>query len=484
MKRLKEQKEKRKKVLNNVTLIFLFLFPLFSTVYFHSSIITLFEVITVFIIFLLTIIIFSESRKNVKYIFLYYLLCLIYLIISYLRAQNFVSLVPNNFNYSLIKEGLTILKLITPITFLYSLYYQKIEWKKYIIVLKVWTILISFTIIITNILKLSLSSYTDKLITKNIFEWSINNYYQETASKGLFMYANQQAAFMIMLLLIFVYDFLYKNKKSIFYILVLSLAMLKLGTRVSSVGGLLTLICATIFYVILILYKKEKINWHFLYILIPISIWIILLPISPYANRNIELNIAYEINDFDILAYGEIKENAEILDEKINYVYANYNPNYLPKVFFENYYPIKYDTEFWYNYVKNTKIEDINYRNIEKSIIKRVIEINDNKFDILFGISNTRIQNIVNIESDFVLHYYAFGIVGALLLLFVYIFLIVNSLYNFFKYQTYYMFTITTVILLFIFSAYLTGNIINSTNIIIPFTFIASGVFISKKVDN
>lgn len=298
------------------------------------------------------------------------------------------------------------------------------------------------------------------------------------------MYANQQAAFMIMLLLIFVYDFLYKNKKSIFYILVLSLAMLMLGTRVSSVGGLLTLICATIFYVILILYKKEKINWHFLYLLIPICIWIILLPISPYANRNIELNLAYKNNDFEVLAYSEIKENNEILDEKINYVYANYNPNYLPKVFFENYYPIKYDTEFWYNYVKNTKIEDINYRNIEKSIIKRVIEINDNKFDILFGISNTRIQNIVNIESDFVLHYYAFGIVGAMLLLFVYIFLIVNSLYNFFKYQTYYMFTITTIIILFIFSAYLTGNIINSTNIIIPFTFIASGVFLSKKVDN
>ena len=53
MKRLKEQKEKRKKVLNNVTLIFLFLFPLFSTVYFHSSIITLFEVIIVFIILLI-----------------------------------------------------------------------------------------------------------------------------------------------------------------------------------------------------------------------------------------------------------------------------------------------------------------------------------------------------------------------------------------------------------------------------------------------
>ena len=346
MKRLKEQKGKRKKVLNNVTLIFLFLFPLFSTVYFHSSIITLFEVITVFIIFLLTIIIFSESRKNVKYIFLYYLLCLIFLIISYLRAQNFVSLVPNNFNYSLIKEGLTILKLITPITFLYSLYYQKIEWKKYIIVLKVWTILISFTIIITNILKLSLSSYTDDFITKNIFEWSINNYYQETASKGFFMYANQEAVIMLMLLLVFIYDFLYKNQKSIFYITILMLSMLMLGTRVASVGGFLTIICAYVFYIIYCLYKKKQFDLKSLFLVIPIVIWGLLLPISPFANRNIELNNIPEEVSSDSSSetnniQSEIKKDS--INTNIEYVYANYNPDYLPSVFFEQYYPIEYD---------------------------------------------------------------------------------------------------------------------------------------------
>ena len=486
MKRLKEQKEKRKKVLNNVTLIFLFLFPLFSTVYFHSSIITLFEVIIVFIIFLLTIIIFSESRKNVKYIFLYYLLCLIFLIISYLRAQNFVSLVPNNFNYSLIKEGLTILKLITPITFLYSLYYQKIEWKKYIIVLKVWTILISFTIIITNILKLSLSSYTDKLITKNIFEWSINNYYQETASKGFFMYANQEAVIMLMLLLVFIYDFLYKNQKSIFYITILMLSMLMLGTRVASVGGFLTIICAYVFYIIYCLYKKKQFDLKSLFLVIPIVIWGLLLPISPFANRNIELNNIPEEVSSDSSSetnniQSEIKKDS--INTNIEYVYANYNPDYLPSVFFEQYYPIEYDSEFWYEFVKNTPIENMNYRLIESSIIKRVVDINDNSLDILFGISNVRIQNIVNIERDFILHYYAFGIVGSIILLLIYIIMLIYSLYNFFKYQTYYLFIITTSIILFLFSAYLTGNIINSINVIIPFTFISSGIFLSKKVD-
>ena len=382
---------------------------------------------------------------------------------------------------------------MSPITLIYSLYYQKIDWKNYLLVLKMWVILIGGSIIITNIFKISLSSYSDLTIAKNIFEWNVDNYYQQTASKGFFMYANQEAVVMIMLLLLFIYDFLYKNKKSVVYIAILMISMLMLGTRVSSVGGFLTLICAYIFYIIYCFYKKEKFNIKSLYLLIPIFIWGFILPISPYANRNIELtNVqkADETKTEDIMKDENVNmiESSNITElpkeeDNINYVYTNYNPNYLPKVFFEQYYPITYDSEFWANFVKNTPIENMNYRLIEESIIKRVIKINDDKLDILFGISNSRIQNIVNIERDFVLHYYAFGVIGSLILLLIYIIMLVYSVYSFFKNQTYYLFIITTSILLFIFSAYLTGNIINSMNAIIPFSFISSGVFLSKKVD-
>ncbi len=373
-----------------------------------------------------------------------------------------------------------------PITFIYSLYYQRIPWKKYILVLKIWVILISGSIIITNIFKISLSSYSDAVITKNIFEWNISNYYQETASKGLFMYANQEAVVMLMLLLVFVYDFIYKNKKSIFYILLLTISMLMLGTRVSSVGGLLTLICAYLFYIIYVLYKKEKIDKKTLFVIVPILLWILLIPISPYANRNIELNRVEE--SFDnavaiVTVQEELSKPSEEEITNIDYVYNNYNPNYLPKAFFEEYYPVEYDSEFWKNFIENMPLEEMNYRTIETSIIKRVEEINDDNLDILFGISNSRIQNIVNIERDFVLHYYAFGIIGSIILLFIYIGILIYGIYNFFKYQTYYLFIFTTVIVLFMFSAYLTGNIINSMNAIIPFSFISSGIFMGKKVD-
>ena len=393
---------------------------------------------------------------------------------------------PGNFNYSVFDEALTILKLVMPITFIYSLYYQRISWKKYLLVLKVWVILISGSIIITNIFKISLSSYSDAVITKNIFEWNINNYYQETASKGLFMYANQEAVVMLMLLLVFVYDFIYKDKRSIFYIFLLAISMLMLGTRVSSVGGLLTLICAYLFYIIYVLYKKEKFDKKTLIIFIPIVLWGLLIPISPYANRNIELNSVEEVSDNVVGIATDQEELSEPSEEEItniDYVYNNYNPNYLPKVFFEEYYPVQYDSGFWREFIENTPLEEMNYRTIETSIIKRVVEINDDSLDILFGISNSRIQNIVNIERDFVLHYYAFGIIGSIILLLVYILMLIYSVYNFFKYQTFYLFIFTTVIVLFIFSAYLTGNIINSINAIIPFSFIISGIFMGKKVD-
>ena len=440
----------------------------------------------IIIIFILTLIIIKDSRKNFKYLFLYYVICLIYLLISYLRADSFNSLVPGNFNYNVLDEGLTILKLIMPITFIYSLYYQKLDYNKYLLVLKVWIILISGSIIITNIFKISLSSYSDSVITKNIFEWNINNYYQETASKGLFMYANQVAVVMLMMILVFVYDFIYKNKKSIVYILLLTISMLMLGTRVSSVGGLLTLICAYLFYIIYVLYKKEKFDRKTLFVIVPILLWILLIPISPYANRNIELNRVEENYDTEVAIVTDQEELSESREEEItniSYVYANYNPNYLPKVFFEKYYPVECDSEFWKKFIENTPLEDMNYRAIEISIIKRVAEINNDKLDVLFGISNSRIQNIVNIERDFVLHYYAFGIVGSIILLLIYIIMLIYSIYKFFKYQTYYLFIFTTVIVLFIFSAYLTGNIINSMNTIIPFSFISSGIFMDKKVD-
>ena len=66
----------------------------------------------------------------------------------------------------------------------------------------------------------------------------------------------------------------------------------------------------------------------------------------------------------------------------------------------------------------DSTLTDLYYDDLE--MIKYQKERYVNALDKYIGISNTRIQNIVNIESDFYLHYYAFGIIGSIILLIIY----------------------------------------------------------------
>ncbi len=457
--------------LKKITYLFLILFPLTGLTFFHHNLTNLFICLYILFVFISLLFLNKDCLKLSKYVFLFYLLCFIYLGISFLLSKNFISLIPNN--YSLYKEFLTILKLMMPVTFFFSLKYLNYSSKEYLNILKIWTLFISLSIIISNIFNFSLRSYGDGKIIYNIFHWSKDKYYQYTASKGYFTFANQVSVILLSLLIVLFKEVLTK-KSNILYIILTGISMLMLGTRVSALGGFLTLISLFCFYFLITLFKKNKINKNIYLILIPIIIWGSLLPISPFFNRKNELDQVI-VNDINNNYEKEnLREEKDEVDEKIQYVIDHYNPNYLPKMFWENYYPIQYDQDFWYEFVKNTKIENMHYRLIEEAIIRRMIEINNKKITIFFGISNNRIQNVVNLERDFVLQYYAFGIIGSLILLGLYLYLLVKNVYYFFKDQDYLTFTYASCILLFIFAAFLTGNIINSLYPIISFIFIIS----------
>lgn len=85
------QKEKldAKKILENCTIIFLFFVPIFSTIFFYNRITTLIEVICVFLINLFTLLFYKNSRNNYKWLFIYYLLCMLYLVLSYNHSFSF-----------------------------------------------------------------------------------------------------------------------------------------------------------------------------------------------------------------------------------------------------------------------------------------------------------------------------------------------------------------------------------------------------------
>ena len=474
----KDVNDKLKYLLKLLTMIFLITSPIFDMTFFHSRFTTLIRIFIILVIFISTIFLYKDSRKSLKYIIIFYLLSASYLIVSYYHSKSFISLFPNNFNYSFINELFTILKLIMPITFIYSLYYQKLSKKDFKIIFISWSLFISLQIIITNMFKISLSSYSENIIKYNIFEWNKNIYYIESASKGYFTYANMTSLTLLMMLIYNFYFFIKDNFKYIILIFLISISMLMLGTRVSSVGGLLTLICLIICYLFFVIIKKEKFNKRLFLLLSAIILWILLLPISPYKNRNTELNkhnnVLNNNMDSNDTLEGEDLNDIKNNDTKQEYIESIVNNDLVPEYFYKVYYSYENDPDFWINLIENTKGKELTYRFLERKIIQRVKNINNNKLDTLFGLSNSRVQNIHNIEMDFICQYYSFGIIGSIILLSVYLIMLIINIIKLIKKFSFLNSINLITNLLFCFCAYLTGNILCSMTMIIVYSFLSN----------
>ena len=160
----------------------------------------------------------------------------------------------------------------------------------------------------------------------------------------------------------------------------------------------------------------------------------------------------------------------------LDYIEQNYIEKKIKQEFILERYPYTYDADFWISILNEPIYRRINYRYLEESIVKRVIEINNNKLDVLLGITNTRVQNIFNIEKDFVVQYYSLGIIGLILVFIPYFILLFNYLYKLIKdkfkdFDIINMLSFLTIIIIFIIS-YFSGNLLNSLSFTIYFAIL------------
>ncbi len=420
-----------------ILIVFLIIQPIFDIKFFYNSISTLIRVIVIFALF--SYYFLTSKSKHKFWLLIYPCLLGIYFIFHHLNALSFHSLVPGNFNYSIIEEALYFVKMISPFMLIYCIYKASIKQNTIINVMKTLTLIISLTIIISNLFVFSYGSYSDATIKANFFEWfnpNTNYSYRDLASKGLFEFGNQIAALLIMFLPFMIYSALEKRKMQNWLIVILNIfSLVLLCTRVSVLGVFIVLV-----YTILVCCFIDFINKrHFKFkqyipIVVIFLVCILLLPFNPMFSRLLERETVIEtfkkeeINEpsgFTIedgrSATSRISDN--ISDDIINniastpdtssdtymfqYIENNYENKQIHKQFiFEN-YPYKYDPEFWYEFLQEDISRTTDYRYIELSMIKRVVEINNNPLDKWLGITNTRLQNIFNIEKDFVVQYYA-----------------------------------------------------------------------------
>lgn len=461
-----------KKIINKEKLSYIFLIlmclsSLLDLHIFYNRIATLIRLVFILLFFSISFICFS-SKKDRKKIFIYLLFALMYSILHLLFTNNY-----------LVEELLYNIKMISNILLFYSVYFINIDYKKSIKFIKIILWFICGSIVICNLFKLGYTSYSFNNIKYNIFDWfsDINGYFEDFSSKGYFHLANQIVGVVLLFYPLLINEVKEHNRvRDVVLLNICSLAMLMIGNRSSSAGPLILLIFSFIFYVYLVFRKKEKLSVKYIIILVFSIIFInMFLYNAPIVKRDkYYTNLDYGVSD----SYSEVKDSGSVSDKNkiINLstrdilLDKNLNINFI-----DNYYPYEQDKEFWDNLV-NLDIDYKDSRLIEILITKRLVELDNNKFDKLFGIGYYKIINVCNIERDYVMQYYSVGILGMLLFISFYFIIFIKMIFKIFvnldnKFN-YLNIMLLCGIFINLIVAYLTGNILNALSSTIPLTIV------------
>ena len=393
--------------------------------------ITLIELVNILLIgFALILTLTKVKLKEIIKLGIYLLLVGIYI---YLHYQNIIKFDTNIFpdaNFNFITETFYILRVyVLPLMLLYVLLNNKdIFNKEYYFKIIKWVIgIISFSIIVLNILKLSYISYGEgnKHILYNMFDYFLyQGDYKQLASRGFFDSANELSAILFMLMPINIY-LLYKEGKKFNVVLFVSqfLAMILLGTRTAAFGGAIISAAALVCYLVVTYMKKDKLNnWFITTLTICALVCTSYMCISPFMfGRLNDGNYSFAVQNQK--AYDDLES---IDEEDIDALIHKYQSEYLINEYFLEMYPVKGDKEFWLNCAKRDKALNNDNRRMKTDILNRIMERNDNPNDKLFGLGYT--LNFIDLERDYYYQYYLFGIIGLLLFIFPYFYLLIKNI--------------------------------------------------------
>lgn len=451
--------------LATILIIFLIVQPLFdvymavigeSLDILGISVVTLLRTTTCVILVIIVAICQIRNRYKIKW--LVGLITYLSLVVIYAIAHHMNIVLSDGYFvtqgiYNAITELMYVLRLVVPVILIYTVVLvkpNKEQVEKSIISV---VFIISLVIIITNILKISYTSYatTSEIIEYNIFDWFTNSElpYKLTLSKGLFVSANQIGALLAILLPV-VIMYIIKNNKTFTYIVFLFavIAMLLVGTRVASYGFILITIAMLIGTIVIAVIRKQRIEPIILIAIFSIMLLGIgIYTKSPARNRTF---LAYEdgmyhetykeiidteeyitVNEFKEMLQDEskLKDYMKYSNERsINkqelryiamckYIKENYTYHSITRKYIMDIYPYTQDPEFWFSLFEEPVSVKGDNRIRQSVIIKRIKEVNNNYFfDTLVGMGATPMNSrAYMIEKDLIAHYYNIGIVGIIL---------------------------------------------------------------------
>ena len=414
---------------------------------FKFSTIIRYGIIAILGIFL---IIKTKLKEKRKLLVVYGILVILYLIMHHINALNFTSLVPDNFSYNLLEEIWYILRYLIIIFIIYYMYSTEISNKNFKNSILTLSLIISLSIIISNIFYLARSSYFDYTISHNIIDWFTKDISFATASTRGFFYATIVITNLLLITPYIYYLYLKDGKYKYLTLIVFNfLALFMAGTKACTFGFIIIAIIMPIMYLFFTIFKKEykfKIS-RFLATVTIICASFLILPSSPAVQRiylTSELNSVEseipkpnnEVNDkednddsekedsvMDLTQFNSFEDiyylkNAEERERAIKQYISNNTTKLGISTNLLNAYSYNYDYEFWANIILNeSSAKKSDNRYIQTKIFNRIKEINNNSLDNFFGLTYSRTSKIFNLERDFQYQYYSLGLIGVILFL-------------------------------------------------------------------
>ena len=493
--------EKVKKIMVYLFIGYMIAQPLFDIFWLYSDNLiaifkfspsTIIRMIIMGILFLTSFIWLKDNRKY-KVLIIASVIYIIYAIFHHLNSLNFYVPYGNFDNYSFLKEMFYLIRMIMPLLIIFITYEKKLSFKYFKMIVVYVALIFSCTMVLTNFLGVALASYGGGThqIKATFFEWFLSSTYSkyqylDVASKGIFHMANQVSGVLVCLLPILI--FIYFSKPNFLHTLTLCLtilSMMMLGTRVASVGWIAICIVMFLIYLFFVFIKKEiglKKNALIIFILLMIA-FIIILPYSPVMNRTyindssqqVESNIEETDSKIALKKFKKYvkekeseklsdKEKRQLKNEKINFIKNSYNTFGVDRTFIEEIYPYTDDPDFWLNEYEIPFKDRADHRQLKIDITKHIININNNNWDYVVGMSFTRLRNAsCYMENDIYVHLYSIGIIGILLFIFPYFAILCYSLFKMFKdYKNKFTFlnvSLAGSIVLVFFAGIMSGNV-------------------------
>lgn len=440
-------KFKDKNLLRNLLLVFLIIQPILDlSILYSDGIMALFKFspstilrMAMVAVLLIMVVYLKGFKKQEKGMLVCFGLIGVYSIIHIMNVLTFDANLTGTFKFSFVQEAFYIARMAIPIMIMYLTININITKKDFKNAVLFTVATYSGVIILANILKVGYSTYGDGKILYNIFEWSSNLTEQiaDKATKGLFIGGNRLGVLLSALL---PFTLLYYFKDRGFKLLIVNflaiVALIMVGTRVSTYLWMPIIALVALVYYGAAIMKKEKINTKKLVALaLMILIIIPILIVSPVRSKiygseyRKQFDQIFRDKEYSKQLSDISAETEEGLSKKAEFVGKNYGDFNLSQVYVEELYSYKADPDFWISVMMKDYDERDNGRKIQLLISQRIQELNGNKFsDSLLGMGYSVFKSSdIYVERDFVVQYFTMGILGIILFIGPYIFVLVRA---------------------------------------------------------